>query len=220
MTTQSLFASLADIETGVYAVSSDQTILFWNRGAERILGMGLDEAVGRKCYEVVQGVIPGSITPECRQGCPSMRLLREGRVPQATRLRVMCASGERKLVSVTPVVVGGRPGEPAVVMHLFVETPGGAEDGDTHGSPSGRYGAGGGLSVADPAAQGRALTAREIEVLQLVSLGWSTPRIAEHLEVSPHTVLNHIRHFRRKLDASTKLEAVVTAIRFGLLPSP
>lgn len=217
MTNQSLFASLADVETGVYAVSSDQTILFWNRGAEQILGMGLDEAVGRKCYEVIQGVIPGGITPECRQGCPSMRLLRESRLPQATRLRVMCASGERKLVSVTPVVVGGSPEEPPVVMHLFVETPGGAEESDGQGSHSERYGEGEGLPVA---ARGRTLTAREIEVLQLVSLGWSTPRIAEHLEVSPHTVLNHIRHFRRKLDASTKLEAVVTAIRLGILPSP
>ena len=220
MTTQSLFAYLSDVETGVYAVSSDQTILFWNRGAEQILGMGLDEAVGRKCYEVVQGVIPGGITPECRQGCPSMRLLRESRVPQATRLRVMCASGERKLVSVTPVVVGGSPEEPAVVMHLFVETPGGAEGGDGQGLHSERHGEDGGPSAADPVPRVRALTAREIEVLQLVSLGWSTPSIAEHLEVSPHTVLNHIRHFRRKLDASTKLEAVVTAIRMGILPPP
>ncbi len=214
MTTQALFASLADVETGVYAVSSDQTILFWNRGAERILGMGLDEAVGRKCYEVVQGIVPGGITPECRQGCPSMRLLRESRLPEPTRLRVMCASGERKLVSVTPVVVGGSPEKPAVMIHLFVETPVGAGDGDDRqGSPAER-------SAGDPNARERALTAREHEVLQFVSLGWSTPRIAEHLEVSPHTVLNHIRHFRRKLDASTKLEAVVTAIRLGILPSP
>ena len=209
MTTQSLFASLADVETGVYAVSSDQTILFWNRGAERILGMGPDEAVGRKCYEVVQGVVPGGITPECRQGCPSMRLLREGRLPEVTRLRVMCASGERKLVSVTPVVVGGSPEEPAVVIHLFAETPGGDGDGD---DPPG--------SPPERSARGSALTAREIEVLQLVSLGWTTPGIAERLQVSHHTVLNHIRHFRRKLNASTRLEAVVTAIRMGILPPP
>ena len=140
-----------------------------------------------------------------------MRLLREGRVPEATRLRMMCASGERKLVSVTPVLVGGSPEEPAVVMHLFAETPGGDGD-DRPGSPPERS--------AAPSARGRALTAREIEVLQLVSLGWSTPGIAERLEVSPHTVLNHIRHFRRKLNASTKLEAVVTAIRMGILPPP
>ena len=213
MTAQSLFASLAYVETGIYAVSLDQTILFWNRGAERILGMGPHETVGRKCYEVVQGVVPGRVTPECRQGCPSMRALREGRLPEATRLRVMSASGERKMVSVTPVLVGGSPEEPAVVMHLFVESSGVLEDGDDRpGSPVER-------SRRGPSARGRALTAREIQVLQLVSLGWNTPSIADHLDVSPHTVLNHIRHFRHKLDASTKLEAVVTAIRLGILPS-
>ena len=127
---------------------------------------------------------------------------------------MMSASGERKLVSVTPVVVGASPEGPAVVIHLFVETPGESEDGDDRpGSPPEGSGAG-------PSARGRALTAREVEVLHLVSLGWTTPRIAEHLEVSPHTVLNHIRHLRRKLNASTKLEAVVTAIRLGILPSP
>ena len=47
VTAQSLFEYLADVETGAYAVSADQTILFWNRGAERIMGMGPDEAVGR-----------------------------------------------------------------------------------------------------------------------------------------------------------------------------
>ena len=55
-------------------------------------------------------------------------------------------------------------------------------------------------------------------MLRLVSGGWDTPRIANELNISPHTVLNHIRHFRRKLDAPTKLDAVVTAIRLGILP--
>ena len=62
------------------------------------------------------------------------------------------------------------------------------------------------------------LTRRELEVLRLVSAGWDTPRIALELKISPHTVLNHIRHFRRKLDAPTKLDAVVKGIRLGILP--
>ena len=64
----------------------------------------------------------------------------------------------------------------------------------------------------------RALTQRELEVLRLVSLGWRTPRIADELGISYHTVRNHIRHCRRKLGAATKLDAVLTAIRRGILP--
>ena len=54
-------------------------------------------------------------------------------------------------------------------------------------------------------------------MLRLVSLGWATPRIATELGISPHTVRNHIRHFRHKLNATTKLDAVVTAMRLGIL---
>ena len=76
--------------------------------------------------------------------------------------------------------------------------------------------------AGDPTGGGGAnaprLTSRELEVLRLVAMGWDTPRIAHELNISPHTVLNHIRHFRRKLDAPTKLDAVVSAIRLRILP--
>ncbi len=61
------------------------------------------------------------------------------------------------------------------------------------------------------------LTARELEVLRLVSLGWKVPDISENLYISPHTVRNHIRHFRHKLKAANRLGAVVNAIRLGIL---
>ena len=62
------------------------------------------------------------------------------------------------------------------------------------------------------------LTRRELAVLRLVALGWDTPRIAEQLGISRHTVRNHIRNLRQKLSASTKLDAVVAGIRLGILP--
>ena len=74
--------------------------------------------------------------------------------------------------------------------------------------------------VEDPLENARALTQRELEVLYLVSLGWATPRIADELELSYHTVRNHIRHSRLKLGAATKLDAVLTAIRQGMLHFP
>ena len=56
--------------------------------------------------------------------------------------------------------------------------------------------------------------------MRLVALGRGTHQIAEELGISPHTVRNHVRHFRRKLNARTKLEAVLTAIRRGILEEP
>ena len=70
--------------------------------------------------------------------------------------------------------------------------------------------------IADPTGAGK-LTPREVEVLHLVALGWETAAIAEELGVSVHTALNHIRNFRQKLDAQNKLQAVVAAVRLGIL---
>ena len=54
-------------------------------------------------------------------------------------------------------------------------------------------------------------------MLGLVASGHSTPDIAKHLYLSNHTVLNCIRIAREKLQAKTKLEAVLTAYRRGVL---
>lgn len=62
-----------------------------------------------------------------------------------------------------------------------------------------------------------ALSAREVEVLQLTADGLSPESIASQLYLSTHTVKNHVRHAMAKLDAHTKLEAVVLAVRARLI---
>jgi DNA-binding NarL/FixJ family response regulator len=69
-----------------------------------------------------------------------------------------------------------------------------------------------------PAARAE-LTAREREVLVLVSEGKSNQAIADELVVSVHTVRNHVANLSAKLGAHSKLEALSLAIRAGLLPS-
>lgn len=216
-------ALLSAADFGVYAMSLDQRIVFWNRGAERILGYTANEVVGRHCYEVVAGVAPGSLTPACLNGCPSMRSIREGSIPGAARLEMLCASGERKSVSVTPMVVSGAVGDAPLVVHLF-EDPEERSESDTALDEVRREFSQGGIDIVSdrppvvPAAGASAtLTSRELEVLHLVALGRGTADIALELGISQHTVRNHVRHFRGKLNASTKLEAVITALRRGIL---
>lgn len=54
----------------------------------------------------------------------------------------------------------------------------------------------------------RPLTPREQEVLRLVALGLTNPRIAERLCVSESTVKTHIAELKRKLDVTTRAELV------------
>jgi LuxR family transcriptional regulator, maltose regulon positive regulatory protein len=62
-----------------------------------------------------------------------------------------------------------------------------------------------------------ALTTAELRVLQLLPTHLSYPAIAQRLYVSPNTVKTHVRAVYRKLDASSRGEAVAHAFAAGLL---
>lgn len=61
------------------------------------------------------------------------------------------------------------------------------------------------------------LTTRETEVLQRLADGIATDQIATELYVSVNTVRNHIHNIIRKLNVHSRLEAVSTGIRNGLI---
>jgi len=60
-------------------------------------------------------------------------------------------------------------------------------------------------------------TAREIEVLQLVSEGLVNREIGDRLYLSEETVKSHVRHLLAKLQARSRAHAVAVGFRRGLL---
>jgi PAS domain S-box-containing protein len=62
-----------------------------------------------------------------------------------------------------------------------------------------------------------ALTPRQTEVLRLLADGLTTEAVAERLGIAVETARNHIRAVLRRLDAHSRLEAVVEARQRGLL---
>ncbi len=62
------------------------------------------------------------------------------------------------------------------------------------------------------------LSRRERQVLELVRDGRSNQDIADHLRISATTAKNHVQNIRAKLKVKTRGQAVVEAIRLGLIP--
>ena len=67
---------------------------------------------------------------------------------------------------------------------------------------------------------GAAITPRELEVLVLVAAGLVNKQIAERLGLTLNTVRNHTQSLLQKLEAHSKLEAVATAVREGIIDYP
>lgn len=63
----------------------------------------------------------------------------------------------------------------------------------------------------------RDLTPTELEVLQLVAKGYTSPEIAELTHRAPSTVLVHIRSIYKKLSVHSRGEAVYEAMSMGLV---
>ncbi|MFC1954919.1 response regulator transcription factor, partial [Chloroflexota bacterium] len=61
------------------------------------------------------------------------------------------------------------------------------------------------------------LTSREIQIINYVSKGYANKRIALELSISESTVKGFISNILAKLDASDRTQAVVIAIRHGLI---
>jgi HD-GYP domain-containing protein (c-di-GMP phosphodiesterase class II) len=61
------------------------------------------------------------------------------------------------------------------------------------------------------------LTAREVEVLQLLARGQANKQIAARLAVTPKTVSNHVEHIYDKIGVSSRAAATLYATQHGLM---
>jgi DNA-binding NarL/FixJ family response regulator len=61
------------------------------------------------------------------------------------------------------------------------------------------------------------LTPRETEILTYMAKGYFNKQIAIELSISEQTIKNHITSILRKLDANARTQAVITAIKRGLI---
>jgi DNA-binding CsgD family transcriptional regulator len=76
------------------------------------------------------------------------------------------------------------------------------------------------VDAAEPASYPCGLSAREVQVLQMMAEGKTNQEIATALFRSVNTVAAHVRNILAKIDATNRTEAAAFAMRHGLLKKP
>ena len=70
---------LDQISDGVYFVTRDRRITYWNGGAERITGFGAEEVLGHSCSEGMLRHIDDTGRQLCLRGCPLAAVMTDGK---------------------------------------------------------------------------------------------------------------------------------------------
>ena len=60
------------------------------------------------------------------------------------------------------------------------------------------------------------LTERQVQVLELVALGYCDKDIATKLNMRPYTAKNHVHHINTRLNTNGRVESVFYAAALGL----
>ncbi len=71
--------------------------------------------------------------------------------------------------------------------------------------------------VIDPNCEPTSLTKREIEIVILITQGFTNKGIAENLRLSPHTIHAHRKNIMKKIAAKSTSDVVLYAINTGLI---
>lgn len=206
-------------DVAAFASDQEHRIVFWNRGAERLLGRTARQALGLTCHDVLRGRdLFGNRF--CYAACPVSETLRQGEAAQPVDINVSAQSGSR-LLHVTTHRIPARSRATYTLVHVLqpIDESGRLarilarlERGDGTPRPLG-------LPVRigpEPANPGtEALTAREREVLACVAAGFQNKEIAQVLGISVATARNHVHRILEKLGVHSKLEALSLCLRNG-----
>ncbi len=193
---------LAEVDEGVYAVDMSQRIVFWNRGAERLLGLTANEALGKPCHQILGGASDDA--GACSADCAAVLLARHGQVAPSRHLFTHTGDGEPRWLRVTHVLLPAARPELGTLVHIFHDTTHEVEAmrlfdrfRDLLSGPT-QVGAPAADSALHSEGEGGRLSLREREIVGLLAQGLGTEAIAELLVVNSTTVRNHVQRILAK----------------------
>lgn len=212
-----LFEFLERTSDAAFALRDGCEICYWSHSAVKLFGFTAKEAKGRTCFELLDG--KGALgTRVCHQRCSVLYGANHKVDVPDFDLDVRTANGKRIWVNLTTInYVDRRSGRTLLVhlarditarkcaLELVEKMMSVAQEVVSLGRQ------------AEGAAPVTPLSAQEIEILRRFAAGVSSADAAKELKISPQTMRNHLHHINQKLRTHNRLEAVMHAMRRGLI---
>lgn len=213
-----LFALLENTADAAFSVTEQGEICSWNKAAEGLFGFAAEEALGRTCHQVLEGM--GSLgTQVCHENCSVLEYAGgKAQIPNFD-LNVRVRSGERLWINLSTLMyVNQRTGR-RLLVHLAHDI---TEQKRTEQLVQKIRSFSRQLDGEETLAHGRpapviSLSDQEKQILRLFAEGKESEQITQLLGISAQTVRNHLHHINQKLRTHNRLEAVMHAIQRKLI---
>lgn len=217
MTEDDLFRFLENTADAAFGVSEIGEIRSWNRAAEKLFGHRASQVIGKCCHDVLkgQGVLG---TPVCLGRCSVQQQAADGRDVSDFDLYVSTATGEHVWVNVSTLFFHDSRRGQRLIVHLARDISERKRKEDLLarfvGSAREVAMAAEGAAHAAPVSR---LSDQEIRILRLFADGNNSSEIARTLGITLPTLRNHLHGINEKLRTHNRLEAVMHAIKRGLI---
>lgn len=192
-----------------FEVDALNRVRSWPHEATDLLGRTASAALGLSWVKVL-GARDPSGNHLCERSCNLHGMARRGEAIGIFEILTTQADGQalRLFVQAEPAASSGIRG---LLLKAWPDRREGSMDRRSRAGAAKRT-QGGAHKPGD-----KSLSAREAEVLRMLSRGQRTEGIAKRMNISVTTVRNHTQNALAKLGAATRSEAVALAIRRGLI---
>lgn len=200
-----------------FTVDLQGQIRTWNKAAENLFGHPASIAIGQECATLVKGRLDGG-TPVCCQSCDVLECVRAGREVSNFDLEISTQTRRRVWVNVSLLVTSDDNTERRLVIHLMrdIRKRKKAEQLTNEMIQVAKRLVGNGDQTGElpPIVP---LTSQEKKILTLMVAGKATKEMTGELHISMGTLRNHISHINRKLHTRNRTEAVMKALKRGII---
>lgn len=200
-----------------FTVDLQGEIRTWNKAAENLFGYRASNVIGQACATLVKGRMDGR-TPVCCQTCDVLECVRAGREVSNFDLEISTRTRRRVWVNVSLLVTSDEHTKRRLVIHLMrdIRRRKKAERLTNEMIQVARCLVGNGEQTGEPPPI-VPLTSQEKKILTLLVAGKATKEMAEELQINASTLRNHISHINQKLHTRNRTEAVMKALKRGII---